>query len=643
MQDDSSHQEPKQFLGRSWGVQGPYRAGTAQGADRGDPFAPPTRMPTEREARFQRYTQLRQELITSPHDPRRLTEAAQIAEDLNLTIEAQELWRQCRKVDPKNTLASQRIQSLDRRAAATGETGAARQSFDKPREQPPESPPFWTDLGQVISYPFRGRGPAVFFTASAFFAVGEITSAFNIFFGGVVMLCLFGYLAAWHFDVVSKTAANKDGLAEFPEIVTIIDSCLLPLFSMIGCFLFSFAPMIVLGILTWQGTLSPEAGGILILISIVPCAFVFPMSLMVRALMQSTGEAMTPARVYGSIGRILPDYLVAFVSLSALWFGWVLARTAVMLAISLTLGRPTADAVINLDYARIAGWLIYTALVWPLLLYAWCVQGHLLGCLYRQSYKRLAWFVPAGAETARARRMSANFAIAGAAGAVLLIGGGWVTMAMWRSASQATPSRGDSPILAGTTLSYFWENTDGPAGLATYRFAAQGSGQLQVTAEYARASDGGVAKFKGTVSLMDAKSGAVLRGDGEEGGFDLRERAGTHTRFFGPKKGSLNSSYVNDWPVRGETRFKGTWDCWLVVDPETTAELYYDKATGVLVGRKFSGIGYTVTEWLSGASGLKRPLTAVPPNRNFDETPDRGGDEYGGYDGFEGSGGSEDE
>jgi hypothetical protein len=117
---------------------------------------------------------------------------------------------------------------------------------------------------------------------------------------------------------------------------------------------------------------------------------------------------------------------------------------------------------------------------------------------------------------------------------------------------------------------------------------------------------------------MDAKSGAVVRGDGEEGGLNLRERAGRHTRFFGPKSGSLNSAYVNDWPVRGETRFKDTWNCWLVIDPETTAELYYDKATGVLVGRKFASIGYTVTEWLSGVSGLKRPPATVPQNRKFD-------------------------
>jgi hypothetical protein len=619
--DDSSRQEPKQFRGRSWGAQGAWSTGTAPGADRGDPFRPPARMQSEREARFQRYAQLRQELTTSPHDPRRLAEAAKLAEDLNLTIEAHELWRQCQRVDPKNADAAKRITSLERRAVATGETGVARQSFDKPREQPPESPPFWTDLGQVLSYPFRGRGPAIFFTASAFFAVGEIAATFNIFFGGIVMLCLFGYMAGWHFDVASKTAAHKDGLAEFPEVVTVIDSCVLPLFSMLGCVLFAFAPTIVLAILTWQGALSPGTGGLLALISIVPCAFVFPMSVTVRALMQSTGEAMTPARVYGSIGRVLPDYLVTFVSLSALWFGWVIARIALVVAVSMVFGKPTADAVINLDYTRIVGWLVYTALVWPLLLYAWCVQGHLLGCLYRQSYKRLAWFVPAGPETARARRMSGVYALAGAGGAVLLLGGGWATMAMWRSAGEVQPSRGDSPLSAGTTLTYFWENTDGPAGLATFKFTASRDGLLQVNAEYARTGEWGVSRTSGVVALMDARSGVLSRGEPEAGGFDLHEMPSLHTRFFGPKRASLNSSYVNEWPVRAELRFKDKWDCWVVVHPETTAELYYDKASGVLVGRKFAGIGFTVTEWLSGATGLKKPLATLPPNRNFDDKP----------------------
>jgi hypothetical protein len=404
----------------------------------------------------------------------------------------------------------------------------------------------------------------------------------------------------------------------------VIDSCVLPLFSMLGCVLFSFAPTIVLGVLTLQGTLPPGAGGLVTLISIVPCAFVYPMSLTVRALMQSTGEAMTPARVYGSIGRILPDYLVAFVCLSALWFAWVIARIALLFAVSMAFGRPGADAVINLDYLRIVGWLVYTALVWPMLLYAWCVQGHLLGCLYRQSYKRLAWFVPAGPETARARRMSGVYALAGAGGAVLLLGGGWATMAMWRSASEVSSSRADSPIAAGATLTYFWENTDGPAGLATYRFAPLKDGLVQVNAEFARTGEWGVSRTTGVAAVMDAKSGAVSRGDGEETGFGLREMPGRHTRFFGPRRASVNSSYVNEWPVRAETRFKDTWDCWVVVDPETTAELYYDKATGVLVGRRFSGIGYTVTEWLSGASGFRKPLATVRANRSFDEKTSQG-------------------
>lgn len=633
--DDSSRQEPRQFRGRSWGAPGPQGPGTLPGADRGDPFHSPSRMQSEREGRFQRYAKLREELTTSPHDPRRLAEAAQIAEDLNLTIEALELWRQCQRVDSKNAVAAQRVASLQRRAAATGETGASRQSFDKPREQPPESPPFWTDFGRVLSYPFLGRGPAIFFTASAFFAAGEIAATFNIFFGGVIMLCLFGYMAAWHFDVASRTAAHKDGLAEFPEIVTVIDSCVVPLFSMLGCLLFSFAPTIVLAILTAQDVLPSGVGGFLTLVSIVPCAFVFPMSVMVRALTETTGDAMSPSRVYGSIGRILPDYLIAFVSLSTLWFAWAIARIALTFAVSMTFGRPTADAVFNVDVVRIIGWLVYTALVWPVLLYAWCVQGHLLGCLYRQSYKRLAWFVPAGTETARARRMSSVYALAGAGGAVLLLGGGWATMAMWRSASEASPTRGDSPLAAGVTLAYFWENTDGPAGLSTYRFSGGKDGQLQVSGEYARIGEWGVSRTTGTAAVLDAKSGAVVHGDGEETAFDLHELTGRHTRFFGPRKASVNSSYVNEWPVRAETRFKDTWNCWVVVEPATTAELYYDKASGILVGRKFSGIGYSITEWLSGATGLKRPITTLRANRVFEEKKDKAqsaGDAFDGAD-----------
>ncbi len=618
----------KQFRGRDW-LAPASKAKTAT-ADGGPPplpgaaadpdAAPHGRLRTSRDLQFERYAELRRQLDTRPHDEAVLCEAAKIAEDLCLTIEAMELWRECLRLDPSHPAATKQLAGLERRAAATGETGSERSTTAKTREQPPEAPPFWTHFGSILSYPFRGRGLGVFVGASIFFAVGEVISTLNVFFGWFVMLCLLGYLAAWQFDVLSRTAAGKDDPPEFPELVTIVDSCVLPVLGFLGCALFAFAPMILVGALTVQGTIPATPGVIAMLALFIPCGFVFPMTVTVRALTQSIGEAMTPSRVYGSIGRVLPDYLIAFVSLCALWFGWSAVRVGLLFGLGLTFGLPTADAVLRLDYLRIVGWLIYTAAVWPLLLYVWCVQGHLLGCLYRQSYKRLAWFVPAGAETQKAKRLSFAVALAGAGGALLLVAGGWLTYLMWPGdRANAALSGGPGPVVPGVELTYFWESTDGPAGLATYTFEEQGADRMTIVAGYKRAGDWGVSSSKGSVGVVDRKNGVLLRGDGEESGIGLHEKQGRHSRFWGPKRGSLNATYLNDWSIRGDLLYKGRWHAWRVIEPETSAELYYDKTTGVLVGRKITGVGFTVTEWLTSAKGLAGLANCPPPNRSFEE------------------------
>ena len=577
---------------------------------------------SQRDVAFQRYADLRRELGAKGGDPARLAEAAQIAEDLCLTLEAMELWRECLGIDPANDTAARRLDALERRALATGETGAHQTSSYRPKPHPPEAAPFWSDLGSLLAYPFRGKGQGVLLAASLFFAVSEILATFNVFFGGLIMLCMFGYLAAYQFDVVSRTAAGKDDPPEFPEFFTILDSCVFPFFSFLACLLFSFAPVLLAGGLMLKGWLPPLAGGIAILVLLVPCGFVFPMTLMARSLLESTADATNPVRVYGAIGRVLPDYLVGFVCLGALWFAWSLVRVGLLVAIGLTFGMPTADAIVHLDYFRILGWMLYTIAVWPLFLYVWSVQGHLLGRLYRQGYKRLAWFVQPGAETAHARRLSFSVALAGAGGAALLAGGAFLTYTLWpgRSAGGLSAFGGVAcPVSAGSELTYFWESSDGPAGLVTYRFEDAGPGKLRVCAIHRRSGEMGVSRHEFTYGILDTQSGLLDRWDGDESGIAQREPMGSHTRFFGPRSCNMNGTYLNDWVVRAEQRWQGHWSAWKVVDQGASADLFYDKATGVLVGRLNAGLGFKVTEWLTDAKGVAG-LTSFPaPNRTFPE------------------------
>jgi hypothetical protein len=74
---------------------------------------------------------------------------------------------------------------------------------------------------------------------------------------------------------------------------------------------------------------------------------------------------------------------------------------------------------------------------------------------------------------------------------------------------------------------------------------------------------------------------------------------------------------MNDWPARSRERFRDTWDCWKVHDTQSTADLFFDTKSGVLVGRRFTGMGYVVTEWLVEAHGVAGVRNGPPAGRDF--------------------------
>ena len=162
----------------------------------------------------------------------------------------------------------------------------------------------------------------------------------------------------------------------------------------------------------------------------------------------------------------------------------------------------------------------------------------------------------------------------------------------------------ESPLRPGTRLTYYWEHSDGARGIVQYRFEDAGEPMVRILADAQIVGDRPEV-YKGIdVGTFDVRSGLL---DGASSPWELgghpAQRAGEHLALYGPRGASVGSPYINEWTVRGRERFRDTWDAWKVHDSESTATRYFDTATGVYVGRRLVGVGYTVDEWLVEATG----------------------------------------
>ena len=63
--------------------------------------------------------------------------------------------------------------------------------------------------------------------------------------------------------------------------------------------------------------------------------------------------------------------------------------------------------------------------------------------------------------------------------------------------------------------------------------------------------------------------------------------------------------------------YQGSWLAWKVHDNYTTSDLYYDHETGVYVGRRLQGVGYSVIEWLVASKGIDGLVAGPRPPHRF--------------------------
>ncbi len=598
-------------------------SGTTGGSSVRTPSDGAARGPSE--AAFAEYAELRKRIDQGEDTLELRRRAGEIACRLSLQIEAIDHYRRCTELAPGDEKLRATYENV-RRSAPTDRGGPAEAPAEPGKRLPEEDPPFWTELGDVMAYPVAGRGASVLVAGGLFFAIADVLRTVNPF-GWALTIMIAGYCAGYLFDVINATGAGKRALPQMPEFASFLESYVSPAWSLFVCGAMSFAPFAVAAWLALGDVLPSPVGAVLCLIALVLGAFAMPMTLMIRAMFQTWSEPLNPSLVLGSIGRIFPDYLAAYIAMSVLWVGYALASAVVFGLCWLALGLPTADAILAFDFPRIASWLLCTFLSWPLFLYAWTLHGHILGRTYRQGLRRLGWFVTGAPEARVARRMSVALIVGAVAATGLLCGAAWgvsrafATMAAGSAGSLMTKS----PVKDGSRLTYFWQNTDGAAGLTTYCFDAAAGGKLRVSAVVRLANSPDFCAAPEDLGVMDPATGTFVSAAQTWGpGVSHEGRRGEHVPFYGPTKASVGATYLNEWLVRGSDRWRGAWQTWRVqyTDPvRPSADLYFDTRSGVLVGRKYGGMGFVVTEWLVAAKNVAGVTAGPPPEYDFGSRP----------------------
>lgn len=563
------------------------------------------------------YTGLRERIERGDDRLETHRRAAETAARLGLQLEAIEHYQACLTHTPDDARVLQLIDNL--RIAAGLDLPDPDPTLHGRRRIAAEGAPFWTDLGSVITYPLRGRGLPVLLVGGLLFGVADLASTVNVF-GWLVSAALMGYVTAYLFDVVNATANGRDDPPALPESTSVLESMLFPFLSLVVCGVLAFAPLLL--IIAATTSFLPDAIGWPLAALAIPLGvFVFPMALLIRAMFQSIGEVANPRVLFGSIGRVLPDYLAVFAALCGIWIGLAVVQGVLFLGFTLVMGGPpTADALLQMQGGRMLGWIVFTIVGWPLFLYAWMLQGHLLGCLYRQGLRRLAWFVPRTAESERASRVSTTLICIAAGAALTLAGVSYVgvrLVAPVLGSGALTTAATPCPLPAGAELTYYWADSDGHAGLITYEFRGLPGGRIAI---HSRATDAEWADAPASiahVNTFDRLTGVVATEGHLTAAHRTRtQQAGFHTWFFGPT-GNPGGSYVNGWSVVGAGEYQGTWDTTRVHHPESTDILYYDRETGVLVGREYRGIGSRMDEWLVDVKGVPGLEAGPPPRHSF--------------------------
>jgi hypothetical protein len=157
----------------------------------------------------------------------------------------------------------------------------------------------------AFQYPRRTHGWSILIPAMAVPIVALVP-----ILGGVAILIIAGYLAAYYLHIIGTSTNGDEKLPDWPSMTNFAEDILWPLFQVLAVSFISVSPTILYSLFQGEYATDGIFGGLLHLMS----AAYFPMACIAVVMTDSLISAL-PHRVLPAIKRCLPEYWLPVIAL----------------------------------------------------------------------------------------------------------------------------------------------------------------------------------------------------------------------------------------------------------------------------------------------------------------------------------------
>ncbi len=226
--------------------------------------------------------------------------------------------------------------------------------------------PFYQEASSILTYPFRGNGPALLIGGGVVFTALALVYKVMTFFFWLPLLITAGYLASYMMTIIDSSGRGSREPPDYPDFLSFGDSIIGPFWITTCASL--FPAIFPLGYISLFG----------LNLGVIPFValglFYWPMALTAGSIFQSCLPVMNPALVIRAIRASGVEYLLGVLVI----YGLVLVSW---------LAQTFADMVLPALASHVA--------IQVLGLYFLMVEMHILGCIYRNHDEEIGWFVSA--------------------------------------------------------------------------------------------------------------------------------------------------------------------------------------------------------------------------------------------------------
>ncbi len=230
--------------------------------------------------------------------------------------------------------------------------------------------PFYQEAASVLTYPFRGNGPALLIGGGVVFTALALLYKVMGVFCWLPILITAGYLASYMMTIIDSSGRGNREPPDYPDFMNFGDSIIGPFWIATCASL--FPAVFPLGYIFLCG----------INLGVIPFValglFYWPMALTAGSIFQSCMPVMNPALVIRAIRACGVEYLLGVLVV----YGLVLVSW---------LAQVLADMALPALASHVA--------IQVLGLYFLMVEMHILGCIYKNHDEEIGWFSSGGSKS----------------------------------------------------------------------------------------------------------------------------------------------------------------------------------------------------------------------------------------------------